>query len=240
MLIDVPRALFAALFSTALLSGAPAQASSFSLSSIAAPDDPLPAAAAFSADYAGDDEFRSAALVALPPAHHGQVTLALDALHSPVVDPEAVAVDSPIIVLGERLNEDGTLRSNLIHRLETARQLAQARPAVQVVVTGGPTGPGGTEAHAMRDWLLRHGITVARVEDRSTSTVDSARFARELLPAATSVIVVTSENHLPRAVVDFTLAFGSGVAGLGSPDDPPEGMRVPKWTYRDAVFWFPE
>lgn len=76
------------------------------------------------------------------------------------------------------------------------------------------------------------------VEDRSRSTVDSASLTRELLPAADAVIVVTSENHLPRAVVDFTLAFGPQVAGVSAPNDPPTALPGVLWTYRDAVHWF--
>ncbi|GAB3690668.1 YdcF family protein [Corynebacterium nasicanis] len=196
------------------------------------------AAAAFSADFEGNATARDKALAALDPATRATVTQALAALHSPVRTPDSLAATTPIVVLGERLNDDGTLRPNLVKRLEAALQLARSRPAAEVIVTGGPTGAGHVESHAMRTWLQERGQSRVRVEDRSTSTIDSARFTRELLPAAPAVIVVTSDNHLPRAVVDFTLAFGPQVAGIGSPTDPPAGMPGPKWTYRDAVFWF--
>lgn len=207
----------------------------------ASPEDLL-SAAVFSADHEGDMVVRDAALTALAalaPAHHTQVTHALAALHSPIATPDSLAADTPVVVLGERLNEDGSLRPNLRNRLRAALAVAQERPEATVVVTGGPTRPGGTEAHAMRDWLLANGLTnPLLVEDRSRSTVDNARHTRDLLPTAEAVIIVTSKNHLPRAVVDFTLAFGPHVAGVGAPDEPPTGMPGLLWTYRDAVHWF--
>ena len=92
----------------------------------------------------------------------------------------------------------------------------------------------------MRDWLVDNGVSAGRilVEDRANSTVTNARYSRELLPDAGAVIVVTSENHIHRAVVDFTLAFGTEVAGVGAPNDPPTAMPGLLWTYRDAVNWF--
>ncbi|NLA55068.1 MAG: DUF218 domain-containing protein [Corynebacterium humireducens] len=265
MRIDVPRALLGALL-LALLTPAPAQAVNSSLSSAPAsritvdipgfgvyalhpdlvgrglspaPQADLLAAAVFSADYEDNAAARDAALAALDPGRHARVSGALVALRSPVATPDTLPPTAPIIVLGERLHDDGSMRDNLLHRLRAARELAAARPLATVVVTGGPTGPGGTESHAMRDWLLANGLTNPLVvEEESRSTVDSACLTHRLLPAAEAVIVVTSENHLPRAVVDFTLAFGPQVAGVGSPNDPPTAMPGKLWTYRDAVQWF--
>lgn len=85
------------------------------------------------------------------------------------------------MVPGNRLNTDGSVHPNLAHRLTAATELAIARPAAPVVVSGGTTPDG-------------------HVEDRADSTVTNARYSRQLLPAATSVIVVTSESHLRRTV----------------------------------------
>lgn len=144
------------------------------------------------------------------------------------------------MVLGNGLNTDGTVHPNLRNRLAAAKSLADARPTAPVVVSGGATPDGFVEAEVMRDWLVDNGVSAGRilVEDRANSTVTNARYSRELLPDAGAVIVVTSENHIHRAVVDFTLAFGTEVAGVGAPNDPPTAMPGLLWTYRDAVNWF--
>ncbi|HHU67363.1 YdcF family protein [Corynebacterium sp.] len=208
----------------------------------AASQEDLLTAAVFSADYESNAAAREAALQALSPERRTLVTAALQALHSDITPASAAPAGAPIAVLGNGLNTDGSVHPNLAHRLEAARELAAAHPTAPIVVSGGPTPDGHVEAHAMRDWLTSQGLPDGRiiVEDRANSTVTNARYSRQLLPGATSVIVVTSENHLRRAVVDFTLAFGADatVAGVGTPTDPPEGMPSSMWTYRDAVNWF--
>ncbi|MCS5479949.1 YdcF family protein [Corynebacterium sp. YIM 101645] len=208
----------------------------------AASQEDLLTAAVFSADYESNTAAREAAMQALGPERRTLVTAALQALHSDITPASAAPADAPIIVLGNGLNTDGSVHPNLAHRLEAAHALAITRPTTPIVVSGGLTPDGHIEAHAMREWLIANGVPASRiiVEDRANSTVTNARYARQLLPGATSVIVVTSENHLRRAVVDFTLAFGADatVAGVGTPTDPPEGMPSNIWTYRDAVNWF--
>lgn len=77
------------------------------------------------------------------------------------------------------------------------------------------------------------------VEDQSFSTVSNARFTRDLLPEAAEVIVVTSRDHVHRAVVDFTLAFGpdARVAGVGAPNDPPTVVPGTRGDYLDVMKW---
>lgn len=199
-------------------------------------------AAVFAADYADDAEARQAALAALDASRRAQVTAALEAAHGEVAGPETVSAHAPIVVLGNGLNPDGSIHPNLENRLLAAAQLAEQRPDAPIVASGGPVRGGHVEAHAMRDWLVEQGVAEERVlvEDRALSTVDNARFTRALLPEATEVIVVTSENHIRRAVVDFTLAFGpdARVAGLGAPNDPPTALPSMRGIYLDAMTWY--
>ncbi|QGU04479.1 YdcF family protein [Corynebacterium comes] len=206
----------------------------------AATQEDLLSAAVFSADFENNTAARDAALRALSPGRQAQVSAALNALHSPVRQPSAVPADAPIVVLGNGLNTDGTVHPNLRNRLVAAKVLADARPNAPVVVSGGATPDGFVEAEVMRDWLVGQGLPAGRiiVEGRANSTVTNARYSRELLPRAGAVVVVTSQNHVHRAVVDFTLAFGTEVAGVGAPNDPPTEMPSLIWTYRDVINWF--
>lgn len=202
----------------------------------------LLSAAVFAADYGDDADARQAALAALDQLRRAQVTAALAALHGDVAPPETVSAQAPIVVLGNGLNPDGSVHPNLKNRLAAAAQLAKQRPDAPIVVSGGPLVGGYVEAHAMRDWLAEQGVAEERilVEDRSFSTVSNARFTRALLPEATEVIVVTSRDHVHRAVVDFTLAFGpdAQVAGVGAPNDPPTTLSGLRGTYLDVLTWY--
>lgn len=206
------------------------------------PPEDLWSAAAFSADYEGNQPARDAALGALPAARSAEVSAGLQAVHTDVSPPEVAAPDAPIVVLGNGLNDDGSVRPNLENRLAAAEALAGERPQAPVVVSGGRETAGTVEAHAMRDWLIDRGISVERilVEDQSSSTVANARLSRQLVPEATSVIVVTSDNHVHRAVVDFTLAFGpdATVTGAAAPSDPPTAQPGTTGIYRDALNWY--
>lgn len=206
----------------------------------AATQEDMLSAAVLSADFENNTAARDAALRALSPGRHAQVSAALNALHSGVRAPSTVPADAPIVVLGNGLNTDGTVHPNLRNRLAAAKSLADARPTAPVVVSGGATPDGFVEAEVMREWLIDAGLPAARiiVEGRANSTVTNARYSRELLSQAGAVIVVTSADHVHRAVVDFTLAFGSEVAGVGAPNDPPTQTPSLLWTYRDAVNWF--
>lgn len=202
----------------------------------------LLSAAVFAADYGDDADARQAALAALDQLRRAQVTAALAALHGDVAPPETVSAQAPIVVLGNGLNPDGSVHPNLKNRLAAAAQLAKQRPDAPIVVSGGPLVGGYVEAHAMRDWLAEQGVAEERilVEDRSFFTVSNARFTRALLPEATEVIVVTSRDHVHRAVVDFTLAFGpdAQVAGVGAPNDPPTTLPGLRGTYLDVLTWY--
>lgn len=112
-----------------------------------------------------------------------------------------------IVVLGAGLFPDGSIRPVLDERLRRALTLAQQFPYTPIVVAGGVPQSGITEAQAMFDWLVRHGVHPDRIirEDTSRSTVENARNTAGILAArgATGAVVVTSGDHLQRAMVDF-------------------------------------
>ena len=209
-----------------------------------APADLL-AGAAVAADFTGDIRTREAALAQMAPAEREGTEHALEALRSPVSEPDFSDPTTHIVALGNGLNPDGSVHPNLANRLGTAEALALENPQAPLVMSGGQTEHGHIEAEAMRDWLVDRGLPKDRihVEGRSWSTISNAWHTHAQLPELTSVVVATSESHLHRAVVDFSLAYGPGVAvtGAASPDEPPvphdpEGERFS--SYRDAVMWY--
>ena len=128
-----------------------------------------------------------------------------------------------IVVLGAGLYPDGTMRPLLVSRLQAALQLAQRFPISPIIVSGGVPQSGVTEAQAMRQWLVANGIPALRIteENTSRSTVENARNTNEILEqrGAAGAVVVTSPDHLQRAMIDFRVAVGGRIpiAGVVAP-----------------------
>lgn len=116
-----------------------------------------------------------------------------------------------IIVLGFQLNPDGTMKEELIGRLETALACAKQYPNAWLLCTGGPTAQsnGVSEAAAMGAWLMENGIPEERIllEERSLTTTENAQYCCEFLrnnyPEVTSIALVSSDYHIPWAAVLF-------------------------------------
>ena len=110
-----------------------------------------------------------------------------------------------IVVLGFQLNPDGTMKDELIHRLEVALNSAQKYPNAYIVCTGGGTAaknPSVSEAGEMAKWLEEQGIDSSRiiVEDDSITTAQNAMFTYEILtslyPSVKSLAIVSSDYHI--------------------------------------------
>ncbi|TQM33297.1 YdcF family protein [Nocardia bhagyanarayanae] len=132
--------------------------------------------------------------------------------------------DTAIVVLGYGLLPDGAMRPELLARLHAGFAQALLAPASPVIVTGGNPRNGVTEARAMADWLIARGIPADRVivEPDAASTVQnaehSARIMRDI--GARDAVVVTSADHIDRAVGDFAGA-GVDVVATVTPDQVP-------------------
>ena len=117
-----------------------------------------------------------------------------------------------IVVLGFQLNPDGSMRDELIHRLEVALACAEQYPDAYIACTGGGTAANNedaTEAGRMADWLISHGLESDRVivEDRSQTTAQNAIFtlgirSREY-PQVDRIAIVSSDYHIATAEILF-------------------------------------
>lgn len=120
-------------------------------------------------------------------------------------------VGTTIVVLGAGLYEDGNMRPVLVERLGATVKLAQQYPATRIITSGGVPRSGVTEARAMKHWLVANGVAERRIteEDSSTSTVENARNTAVLLAesGAQGAVVVSSPNHVSRALIEFRKAL---------------------------------
>lgn len=130
-----------------------------------------------------------------------------------------------IVVMGYALASDGSMKKELVGRLETALASAQKYPNAYIVCTGGGTARNdetATEAGEMAKWLRKKGIDDGRiiVEDKALSTVTNAintcRILAEDYPGVTHLGLVTSDYHLARSCLLF-YAQAALTAGGGEP-----------------------
>ncbi|MGU3436593.1 YdcF family protein [Actinomycetes bacterium M1A6_2h] len=201
---------------------------------VAAPSDAnIVALQAFYSSASGDTPVRDAALTRLDtmdPDLAVRVRGALDTISSAAestIDyaPAFDGARTAIVVLGFGLLPDGSMRPELVDRLEAGLVGAQTSPTSPVVVTGGNRQNGVAEGEVMRDWLVQRGLDPARVhaETEANQTVQNALNSMTIVESlgATSVVLATSANHIRRAMSDFVIA-GADVVGALSSGAAPE------------------
>lgn len=110
-----------------------------------------------------------------------------------------------IVVLGFQLNPDGSMKDELIERLNVALNSAKKYSKAYIVCTGGGTAEkneSATEAGEMAKWLIKKGVDKKRiiVEDNSITTAQNALFTYDILTSRyTSVkklAIVSSDYHI--------------------------------------------
>lgn len=117
-----------------------------------------------------------------------------------------------IVILGYGLNNDGSMKEELIDRLVVGLASALKYPNALVCVTGGRTADNtnDTEAGQMAAWLMDKGLEPDRIllEERSLSTAENARnvllLLRGRVPQVDSIAVISSDYHIPWGVSMFT------------------------------------
>lgn len=124
-----------------------------------------------------------------------------------------------LIVLGAAVHGDEPSLT-LVRRLEGAQAYLETYPHSVAIVSGGQgAGENVTEARAMHDWLIDHGIEEERIlmEDKATSTQENLAFSFEIIRARGDepegkVAIVSSAYHLYRAKL---MARNMGVEAVG-------------------------
>ena len=110
------------------------------------------------------------------------------------------------IILGNRLNDDGTITKIQEERLMMALELEKDLHPDYYILSGGLANPnaGKTEAQAMFEYLIAKGFDKDKLilEDKSHSTEENALFSLPIIEKlkADTVIVCTSDYHLGNLV----------------------------------------
>ncbi len=107
-----------------------------------------------------------------------------------------------VIVLGLAL-ENGEASPDLLARLDTAREYLDQHPGAKLILTGGNADESGrTEADVMRDLLTERGVPENQLilEDQAKTTKENFANIARMLPAEESVVLISSNYHMDRAV----------------------------------------
>ena len=151
--------------------------------------------------------------------------------HVPATDGTSRA----IIVLGAQVKADGEPSVQLSLRLEAALAEYEKHPRTIVVCGAQGSDEPRPEGDVMRDWLLERGVPADDVlaEMDSRNTRQNLENAAALFAPETSVTVVTSDYHLPRALA-MARDTGLDADGVGSPCRPEDWM---KYQCRELLSW---
>ncbi len=124
-----------------------------------------------------------------------------------------------VIVLGLAL-ENGKPTDDLLARLDTAQAYLEAYPEAQLILTGGNADESGrTEADVMRDLLTERGVPENQLilEDQAKTTKENFANIARMLPAEESVVLISSNYHMDRAVQTAKNAGFSHLMRLPAP-----------------------
>lgn len=105
------------------------------------------------------------------------------------------------LVLGARVLSDGRLSDILKDRLDTAIELYQSGKVEKLLLSGDHGGKYYDEVNPMKDYVLSKGIPATDIflDHAGFDTYDSIYRAKNIFTAE-SLIIVTQEFHLPRAI----------------------------------------
>jgi len=115
------------------------------------------------------------------------------------------------VVLGLKLNDDGSLKQEAIERCNVAYECAKKYPNSKIFLTGGHTANNNTmatEAEKMKEYLVKvKGLKKNRMitETESLTTKENAKFTFELLSEYNikSITIVSSDYHIRRGSILF-------------------------------------
>ena len=113
-----------------------------------------------------------------------------------------------IIVLGSKPLDSQTPTADLVYRILKAKDMAAQYPNSVVVMTGGQTVAGISEAEMMGIIAWSRGMDTGKIvlEQNSHTTLENAQFCAKMFdkhPPLERVFLITRKDHLERASKDF-------------------------------------
>lgn len=111
------------------------------------------------------------------------------------------------VILGNKVNEDGTLSERLKARVDCGYDLYKSGQVKKILVSGGLGKEGHFEGTKMKEYLIRKGVpdSVVFVDDKGNNTLLTVRNTLSLRDSIEfeSIIVVSQYYHLTRTKMLF-------------------------------------
>lgn len=122
------------------------------------------------------------------------------------------------VILGNRLNDDGSMSPILLKRLQMAIRINSAFSPDKIILSGGVANEkaGKSEAQVMQDYLVQNGIDADKIilEANSLSTKQNAQFSVPIAieQGATEIMVCSSNYHISRKILNPIKLFEKALA----------------------------
>lgn len=122
------------------------------------------------------------------------------------------------VVLGNRINDDGSMSSIMLNRLKMTLRIYKAFAPTKIILSGGVANKkvNVSEAQMMRDYLVENGIAsdVLVLEDKSLTTKQNAEFSVPIAIGlnATELLLCTSAEHMSRPHLNPIKLFAKQLA----------------------------
>ncbi len=125
------------------------------------------------------------------------------------------------VILGNKVNEDGTLSNRLRKRLECGLSLYKSQRVKKLIVSGGLGKEGFYEGDKMRDFLIENGIPNAAIivdnyGNNTLQTVENTLQIKDSLHFK-SLIIVSQYYHVTRTKMLFRKSGFNNISSV-SPD----------------------
>lgn len=120
------------------------------------------------------------------------------------------------VILGNKVNEDGTLSERLIKRLDKGIDLYNDTIIGYIVVSGGLGKEGFYEGTKMAEYLVEKGIPTEKIiiDDSGTTTAATAANFRKMDLKVNSVTVISQYHHISRTKLAFAKQGFDDVKGV--------------------------
>jgi vancomycin permeability regulator SanA len=121
------------------------------------------------------------------------------------------------VILGSKVNTDGTLSKRLEKRLECGLELFRQRLVKKIIVSGGLGYEGYYEGDKMKEYLIKNGVpdSIIIVDNKGNNTIATVENTLKLKDSLKfeSVIVVSQYFHITRAKMLFKRRNFKNVSG---------------------------
>jgi len=133
------------------------------------------------------------------------------------IDDDITAINT-IIVLGSKVNTDGSLSNRLKARLDTALNVYFNNNITTIIVSGGFGKEGYFEGTVMATYLVEKGVKKEQIiiDNKGNNTRLSALNLKNKLPKINAIIVISQYFHISRSKLAFKQLGIEKVVGIGS------------------------